>query len=390
MHTATEHAARSSVLVHASSCAFSTAFSFSSASLFIDRLVDLIPAKYMDDSAGHEDVRYLKKAERVTKKEEFKRQFKADKRQRLDPEKATEQRKSTPAVAPPAAPLSVADAPQPKSGGNDVLRLKLQKRLEEMRKQRKADEQKEKVKSVKDWKEDAMGVGRKKAAAQQRQAQRQKTSKAGKLRLDDGPNAKSNETSNARSGSGSKAEHQRKNRGIEGQTGAGKKGAKGDRGDRGDRGDQSNDFSFGKLEFGGGDGPQHGKKKKVKPSKQSLLEQVEKDQGRVLTKAEEKAKAWKAALARAHGEKILDDPKLLRKSIKKDAKSAEKKQKAWADRMEKVKEQKDQKQQKRKANLQSRIDAKRDKKIQRREKKLAGAGNRAGFEGRKSTPIKKG
>ena len=375
-------------------------FSFSSlrgSALFIDGLATLIPAKYLNDAASQvEDVRYLKKAERESVKEAFKRKFKEDKRQKLDPRAAqqkpakaadikktaeTERIKNPQMVngGPAAATETAAPMAINKSdnkSGNEALRLKLQKRLQEMRRQRKADEQKEKVKSVEDWKEAAMGVGRKKAAAQQRQAQRQKTSKAAVLdEIDDG-------SKNPR--------QMKKNRGtVEGQPqGQGQRAGKGGK----KTGDQPNDFSFGKLEFGGDDGHhghQHNKKRKSKPSKLDLLEQVEKDQQRVLTKAEEKTKAWKAALARAHGEKVLDDAKLLRKSIKKDAKIAEKKQKAWSERMEKVKEQKQQKQQKRKANLQSRIDAKRDKKIQRREKKLAG-GNRAGFEGRKSTPIKKG
>ncbi len=39
--------------------------------------------------------------------------------------------------------------------------------------------------------------------------------------------------------------------------------------------------------------------------------------------------AWKAALARAAGEKVLDDPKLLRKSLKRETKRREKHGKAW-------------------------------------------------------------
>lgn len=39
--------------------------------------------------------------------------------------------------------------------------------------------------------------------------------------------------------------------------------------------------------------------------------------------------AWKSALARAGGEKVLDDPKLLRRSLKRESKQREKQGKAW-------------------------------------------------------------
>ena len=99
--------------------------------------------------------------------------------------------------------------------------------------------------------------------------------------------------------------------------------------------------------------------------------------------------AWGAAFKRAQGEKVLDDPKLLRKSLKKDAKLKQKKTQAWAERTEKQKEDQAAKQDKRRTNLQRRVDAKKDAKKAKREKKLL----RAGFEGRKqgfiATPGKK-
>lgn len=318
---------------------------------FLDRLVDMIPAKhYMDTAAeGRVDLRYLQKSERATMKEEFKKQYKESKRAKLDPsseeaggtlaqlQKKQEQQQVEEKGAKEPTGIS--------TGGEDdkeELRLRLQKRLEEMRKQRKAEETKEKVKSVKDWKEGALNQGRKKVAVQQRQA-RQKMPKVERL---------DRKETLARS---SKASRDRKQKGEETPVGM--------------------DFSFGKLEFGGDAvvGP------KKKQSKQELLDHVEKESQKTLSKDEEKRRAWKAALARAHGEKVLDDPRLLKKSIKKDVKLKEKKTKAWNERMEKVKEKQNQRQQKRKDNLQRRIDVKREKKKERREKKLL----RAGFEGRK-------
>jgi hypothetical protein len=53
---------------------------------------------------------------------------------------------------------------------------------------------------------------------------------------------------------------------------------------------------------------------------------------------------WKAAALRASGEKVLDDPKLLRKSLKKEQKRKEKSGKQWQDRIQAQKDQKDQQQ----------------------------------------------
>lgn len=49
--------------------------------------------------------------------------------------------------------------------------------------------------------------------------------------------------------------------------------------------------------------------------------------------------AWKSAMMRASGEKVLDDPKLLRKSLKKEQKRKEKSAKGWQERTQKQQEQ---------------------------------------------------
>lgn len=56
--------------------------------------------------------------------------------------------------------------------------------------------------------------------------------------------------------------------------------------------------------------------------------------------------AWSAALSRAKGDKVLDDPKRLRRSIKTDAKAKEKRVGAWKERAGKQKEAQAAKQQK--------------------------------------------
>mmetsp|Transcript_2030 Transcript_2030/g.4184 ORF Transcript_2030/g.4184 Transcript_2030/m.4184 type:complete len:335 (-) Transcript_2030:29-1033(-) len=322
---------------------------YSQRAVFFDRLVDLIPAKhYLVPEEGPIAMRFLEKTKREAIREEFKRKHKDNKRAKLDPDQAggTVEALKKQEMERKQALAGDEGAPVHHQNGfpdKDDLRQRLKKKLEEMRMQRKAEENSEKVRSAKEWKDGALQVGRKKAAVQQKQA-RQKISKVDRL------------AKNSKKGSDKVVE--KKQQGANTPKKA-----------------TGSEFSFGKLDFGQEDGL----KKKNKLSKQEILEKVEKDKEKVLSKEEEKKRAWKAALARAHGEKVLDDPKLLKKSIKKDEKLREKKSQAWAERTEKVKEKQSQRQQKRRDNIQARIDSKKAAKKERREKKLL----RAGFEGRK-------
>lgn len=56
--------------------------------------------------------------------------------------------------------------------------------------------------------------------------------------------------------------------------------------------------------------------------------------------------AWQSALQRASGEKVLDDPKLLRRSIKKDHKQKVHSAQKWQERLKYQKDQKQAKQEK--------------------------------------------
>lgn len=82
--------------------------------------------------------------------------------------------------------------------------------------------------------------------------------------------------------------------------------------------------------------------------------------------------------ARATGEKVLDDPRLLKKSIKRAEAQKRKSAEAWKERVQQQQQGMEQRQQKRKDNLQGRADEKAAKAAERREKKLM----RPGFEGR--------
>ena len=70
--------------------------------------------------------------------------------------------------------------------------------------------------------------------------------------------------------------------------------------------------------------------------------------------AKVQGEAWRSALARAKGEKVLDDPKLLRRCLKREAKRKEKNTKAWKERSAVQKDVQQQRQAKRKGNLDAR------------------------------------
>ncbi|RDX95474.1 Surfeit locus protein 6-like protein, partial [Mucuna pruriens] len=92
-----------------------------------------------------------------------------------------------------------------------------------------------------------------------------------------------------------------------------------------------------------------------------------------------KKQSWKAAMDRASGIKVHDDPKLLQKSINKEKKQQKKNAEKWKDRIQTRDQLKAEKQQKRSENIAGRIHEKKMRKIAKREKKLM----RPGFEGRK-------
>lgn len=135
---------------------------------------------------------------------------------------------------------------------------------------------------------------------------------------------------------------------------------------------------------------EHGKKKKRKFSKLEELERAKKleeakkdsEKGEIISKKH----SWKAATNRAAGLKVHDDAKLLMKSLKKEKKQQLKNVQKWKDRIETTQKMKAERQQKRSDNIAQKIQDKKMRKIAKREKKLM----RPGFEGRKEGFINEG
>lgn len=109
-----------------------------------------------------------------------------------------------------------------------------------------------------------------------------------------------------------------------------------------------------------------------------LLEKVEKRNekiNKVKSKDEAAGKVlqdklkWRAAMDKAEGEKVKDDPELLKKALKRKEKMKAKTKKQWQDRGNTVKKLQDAKQEKRTKNIQVRKQAKKDNKLKKAKKK---------------------
>lgn len=78
---------------------------------------------------------------------------------------------------------------------------------------------------------------------------------------------------------------------------------------------------------------------------------------------------WNKALQKAEGVKLRDDPKLLKKSIKRRDQEKKKSKKQWKERMDHQKKQIEEKQKLRKSHIKERIEAKKAKKLGKGKKK---------------------
>ncbi|XP_051152485.1 ribosomal RNA-processing protein 14-C-like [Andrographis paniculata] len=150
-----------------------------------------------------------------------------------------------------------------------------------------------------------------------------------------------------------------------------------------ERGDDDGEeiIEYGKVNLGDEDeGKQRKKNKKRKLSKAKELEraktfqEVKKQNPYVAERA-----SWKAATSRAMGEKVHDDPRLIKESMKREKRKKMKNAEKWKERVESQEKMKEERQRKRKENIDGRIHEKKMRKIAKREKKLM----RPGFEGRK-------
>ncbi|KAF1979964.1 SURF6-domain-containing protein [Bimuria novae-zelandiae CBS 107.79] len=158
--------------------------------------------------------------------------------------------------------------------------------------------------------------------------------------------------------------------------------------------DRDRNLSFGRVAWSDGkqlDGDLSGfresKKQKGRSDPKTALEAAKNKQARLGALDEEKRKKieeqdlWLNAKRRAQGERVHDDPKLLKKSVKRLDKQKAKSSREWGDRKEAVEKGIEARQKKREENLRKR----RDEKGMKGKKKASKPGKkvkkRAGFEG---------
>ncbi|CAG9467496.1 unnamed protein product [Pedinophyceae sp. YPF-701] len=316
---------------------------------FFDMLVELIPARYISDHTDRVDLRHLKKSERRALKKEARRAGADSKRQRLDPD-ATEERIARQQQKQFERGIGVSLVVGGPQLSREELQARLQQRVEEIR-------------------------------AQQRQASKDGIKRLAALSPADRAR-EWRERQLARAGARAAAGAEEGGVSDPGSDSAGGGGSEG--AGAGDAAEEE-ELAFGRVEGGEGAGA---KRKRV--SKAAALSKAEAKRAKLqeLEGTEEGAalrrqQALQAAMARVKGERVLDDPKLIRKALKREQKQKQKSAKAWAERNKAAEAARKEQQQKRSDNLTARKKAKAERRIAKREKKLM----RPGFEGRRGSTV---
>lgn len=158
--------------------------------------------------------------------------------------------------------------------------------------------------------------------------------------------------------------------------------------------DRERNLSFGRVAWSDGkqlegdlSGFRESKKQKGRSDAKTALEAAKNKQARLNALDEEKRKdiqekdLWLNAKRRAQGERVHDDPKLLKKSVKRLDKAKAKSSREWGDRQEAVTKGKEARQKKREENLRKRKEEKGTKGKKKAGKPGKKVKKRAGFEG---------
>ncbi|XP_057340445.1 surfeit locus protein 6 homolog [Microplitis mediator] len=104
-------------------------------------------------------------------------------------------------------------------------------------------------------------------------------------------------------------------------------------------------------------------------NKKLKLKQLKAEGNTKKAKLLEQKESWRAILAKASGQKILDDPELLKQSIKRKEKQKAYSAKKWEARLNKVQKDKEDRQKKRQENILKRKKDKKTNKLKRASKK---------------------
>ncbi|KAK3034110.1 hypothetical protein RJ639_034462 [Escallonia herrerae] len=314
---------------------------------FFDRLVELIPAKfYLDSSDSKPYFQGLSKAAKASAKLQTKQNLKLARRQRLDPDKS-------------------------QSSTLDLLKRNIKKENTNGSENDDIDDADISTKPITDLDGDKKSVT-------YEELQQRLHSKLEALRANRGQGKRSMVE---------KRDNYVKKRKRSDDFGGGSRGGnlgKSEGEIEKDAAEAAKGLEFGRVRLNDGIGGVGKKRRKGGKA-------VELERARVLQEAKSnpavaKKESWKAAVSRAAGVKVHDDPRILKESIKKERKRHEKNASKWKERVESREKVKVEKQQKRAGNIADRAEQKKVRKIAKREKKLM----RPGFEGRKEGYINEG
>ncbi|KAH6559794.1 hypothetical protein BASA50_000097 [Batrachochytrium salamandrivorans] len=146
------------------------------------------------------------------------------------------------------------------------------------------------------------------------------------------------------------------------------------------------DVSFGKIDFGLEEkkkGPTDAvallQKAEIKKAKMDKLKETNEEKAQAV----EESESWNKLIKMAEGTKVKDDVQLLKKTVKRQTQEKKKSSEEWSGRQEQLTKDQKVRQDKRQENIQSRIDAKRDR-------KFGGKNGSAGKVGKKVAPGKGG
>ncbi|GMN44592.1 hypothetical protein TIFTF001_013791 [Ficus carica] len=320
-------------------------------SLFFDKLVELIPAKFYlpVDDKDKPWFQGLSKAEKALAKKETKENIKKARRDRLDPEKSN-------------------------TTTLDLLKQNLEKEKQDDDEDESDGDETETKPVLTGLDDDNRKVTYEEL--QQRLRRRIEEFRATRNTGGSDKTSKRNERNDKKG-----IEQKKRKRGIESKEKESKAGKSEDKLEK-DVVEASKELTFSHVKLGNED--EHGKKKKKrKLSKLQELERAKKlkeakkdpEKGDVISNKH----SWKAATSRAAGIKVHDDPKLLKQSIQKDKRRQQKNAQKWKERVQTTQKMKAERQKKRSENIAAKKHDKKMRKIAKREKKLM----RPGFEGRK-------
>ncbi|XVF28504.1 hypothetical protein REPUB_Repub15cG0034900 [Reevesia pubescens] len=325
--------------------------------LFFDKLVELIPARfYLPDEKDKPWYQGLSKAEKASAKKQTIENIKKARRDRLDPEMSSK-----------------------------TTLVLLKENLEKEKKNQESDEDEEI--EVRPIMSDLDGGEEREQSVtyeELRQRLRRKIEELRGGRNTEGSD-KGKKKKNGRNDKKGSVQKKRK-RDSEGEEKKGATSSDKDKVEK-DMEEAAKELTFSHVKLG--DEEKHGKKKrklsKFKELENAMkLEEAKKDpeKGEIIAKKH----SWKAAMDRAAGIKVHDDPKLLKQSIQKEKRRHQKNVEKWTERVETTGKLKAEKQQKRSENIADKIHQKKMRRIAKREKKLL----RPGFEGRKEGFINEG